>query len=339
MERILGCSRFNWNVFGTPGFLKSISRGDRNTRASNLMQLACPVKGNTMKNVFKLGAVLTLAASLAACNPGSLQTSNPSALEIQATSDAMTDELLSSSSQVTLENSINSLSFGDSSQSNLRAKPACVTVTPSPLVDTDGDGVADTATYSFNCTKTGVFFSSSKTGTLVVNDPSSDALVWGFDSTANLTESRTNLTTGKTVTEVRKGSRSPRKTADQVVQSHNITVTRSVTGEPDATITNLWNYTFNATTPGSIVMGQPLPAGTASLAGNWSFSRDTKSRTYSVTTISPLQYDPNCSEPLKIVAGKIRGTLVNNSGEGFIEITYNACGTAPTITKSFTPGV
>ena len=290
-----------------------------------------------MKNVFKLGAVLTLAATLAACNPGLPQASNPSAAEVSATADAMTDELVSSSSQVTLENSINSLSFGESSQSNLRAKPACVTITPSPLVDTDGDGVPDTATYTFDCSKTGMFFSSSKTGTLTVNDPSSVAGVWGFDSDANLTESRTNLTTGKTVTEVRKGSRSPRKTADQVVQSHNITVTRSVTDQPTATITNLWNYTFNATTAGSIVMGQPLPAGTASLAGNWSFSRDAKTRTYSVTTISPLQYDPSCVEPLKIVAGKIRGTLVNNSGEGFIEITYNACGTAPTITKSFTP--
>jgi hypothetical protein len=290
-----------------------------------------------MKNVLKLGAVLTLAASLAACNAGLPQTSLPTAAEIQATADAMTDELASSSSQVTLENSINALSFGDSAQSSGRAKPACVTITPAPLVDTDGDGVADSATYTFDCSKTGVFFSSSKTGSLQVTDPSSDAGVWGFDSTANLTESRTNLTTGKTVTEVRKGSRSPRKTADQVVQSHNITVSRSVTDQPTATITNLWNYSFNALTAGSIVMGQPLPAGTASLSGNWSFSRDSKTHTYAVSTISPLQYDPNCAEPLKIVGGKIRGTLANNSGEGYIEITYNACGTAPTISKNFTP--
>lgn len=291
-----------------------------------------------MKNVFKLGAVLTLAATLAACNTGGLQqNNNPNAIEISATASAMTDELASSSSQVTLENSINSLSFGESVQSNLRAKPACVTVTPSPLVDTDSDGVPDTATYTFDCSKASLLFSSSKTGTLQVSDLSSDAGVWGFNSTINLTESRTNLTTGKTVSEVRKGSRSPRKTADQVVQSHNITVTRSVTDQPTATITNLWNYTFNASLAGSIVMGQPLPAGTAVLAGNWSFSRDGKNRTYSVSTISPLQFDPNCTEDLKIVDGKIRATLANNSGEGFIEITYNACGTAPTITKSFTP--
>jgi hypothetical protein len=290
-----------------------------------------------MKNVIKLGAVLTLAAMLAACNTGGSQVNNnPNAAEVNATASAMTDELVSSSSLVTVENSVNSLSFGESTTSNLRARPACVTVTPSPLVDTDGDGVADSATYTFDCSKDGVIFASSKTGTLLITDPSSVAGVWGFDSTSDLTETNTNKITGKTVTEVRKGSRSPRKTADQVVQSHNITVTRSVTDQPTATITNLWNYTFNASTPGSIAMGQPLPAGTASLAGNWSFSRDGKSRTYTVSTISPLQYDPSCTDRLKIVGGKLRGTLANNSGDGFIEITFGACGTEPTVTKSFT---
>ncbi len=290
-----------------------------------------------MKNVIQFGAVLTLAAMMAACNAGGSQvTTNPTSAEVNATASAMTDELVSSSSLVTVENSVNSLSFGESTPSNLRARPACVTITPSPLVDTDGDGVPDTATYTFDCSKDGVIFASTKTGTLLITDPSSVAGVWGFDSTSDLTETNTNKITGKTVTEVREGSRSPRKTADQVVQSHNITVTRSVTDEPTATITNLWNYTFNATTAGSIVMGQPLPAGTASLAGNWSYNRDTKSRTYTVSTIQALQYDPTCTDRLKIVGGKLRGTLANNSGDGFIEITFNACGTEPTINKSFT---
>jgi hypothetical protein len=290
-----------------------------------------------MKNVIKLGAVLTLAAMMAACNAGGSQVgNNPNSAEVNATASAMTDELVSSSNLVTVENAVNSLSFGESASSSLRARPACVTVTPSPLVDTDGDGVPDSATYTFDCSKSGVLYSSTKTGTLLVTDPSSVAGVWGFDSTADLTETRTNNITGKTVTEVRKGSRSPRKTADQVVQSHNITTTRSVTDESTATITNLWNYVFNASTPGSIVMGQPLPAGSASVSGNWSFSRDGKSRTYTVSTISPLQYDPTCTDALKLVGGKVRGTLSNNSGDGFIEISFNACGVAPTVTKSWT---
>jgi hypothetical protein len=290
-----------------------------------------------MKNVIKLGAVLTLAAMMAACNAGGSQVANnPSNAEVNSTANAMTDELVSSSNLITVENAVNSLSFGESAQSNLRARPACVTVTPSPLVDTDGDGVADSATYTFDCSKDGVIFASSKTGTLVVSDPSSVPSVWGFDSTSDLTETNTNKITGKTVTEVRKGSRSPRKTADQVVQSHNITVTRSVTDQPTATITNLWNYVFNATTAGSIVMGQPLPAGTASLAGNWSYSRDGKNRTYTVSTIQALQFDPTCTDRLKIVSGKLRGTLSNNNGDGFIEITFGACGTEPTVNKSWT---
>ena len=98
-----------WNDFGTPGFLKFISRGLKHSSLHTLQGWHYQRKEETMKNAIKLGAVLTLAAMMAACNAGGSQIgNNPSSAEVNATASAMTDELVSSSSQVTLENSINS---------------------------------------------------------------------------------------------------------------------------------------------------------------------------------------------------------------------------------------
>ena len=141
----------------------------------------------------------------------------------------------------------------------------------------------------------------------------------------------TNKLKGITVMDVRTGNRSPRKTSDQIVQSHNITTTRSVTGKSNATILNTWNLTFTATTPGSIVMGSPIPAGSIQIAGNYNFSRDGLSRNYTLTTPQVLQYDPACTADLKIVGGTLVFTAVGPNAVGGLRVKYNACGTDPTI--------
>jgi hypothetical protein len=288
------------------------------------------------KQVVKLGAALVLAGLFAACNQPAPTNSAPSVAETDAVSASISDELMASASTLTLENGLQSLSFS-SDGVQAQAKRACVTVNPDPVVDTDGDGVPDNATYTFDCATNRPFFAYTTKGSLQVSDPSSDAGVWGFNSTSDLTHTRTNLTTSKVLTETRKGSRSPRKTGDQITQSHNITVTRSFTGEDTATITNLWNLVFTASTPGSIVMGTALPAGSMTAAGNYAFSKGGLSRTWTISTTSPVQYDPACTDDLKIVGGTLRATLSGPNGNGFLEIQYGACGTDPVITRDFTP--
>jgi hypothetical protein len=288
-----------------------------------------------MKIVLKLGAALALASVFVACNQPGPTNSVPSVAETDAVGASISDELMASSSTLTLENGLQSLSFS-SDQARVQAGRGCVTVNPNPVVDSDADGVPDTATYTFDCATNRPFFAYTTQGTLQVSDPSSDAGVWGFDSSSNLTHTRTNLTTGKVLTEVRKGSRSPRKTGDQITQSHNITVTRSFTGEDTATITNLWNLVFTASTSGSIVMGGALPAGSMTAAGNYSFGKGGINRTWTISTISPVQYDPACTDDLKVVGGTIRATLSGPNGNGFLEVQYGTCGSDPVITRNFT---
>jgi hypothetical protein len=286
--------------------------------------------------VWKFSAALTLAALFAGCNQTQTPSSStPSSTETQAVGDSITSELSSSSSTLTLQSGLQTLSL--SGGAKVQAGRGCVTANPDPVVDTDKDGVPDNATFTFDCSSDRPVFSLTTKGTLQVSDPSGDAGTWGFDSTSDLTHTSTNKLKGLTVTETVKGSRSPRKTGDQIVQSHNITLTRTVGSEPTATVTNLWNLTFNAITPGSIMMGEMLTAGTMNIAGNFSFSKGDISRTWTLSTTTPLQYDPSCAEPLKIVAGTLRATVSAAGGNGYLEVQYGACGTEPVITRNFTP--
>jgi hypothetical protein len=295
--------------------------------------------------------VLGLALALGACNqpvPGvnpPTNTTPVSQAEAIDTTDAINDEIISATGTATVGGTVAFASFGSVSLASLQSglgvqasKPACVTVSPSPVVDSDGDGVPDSATYTFDCSRDGPLFAGSKKGTIQIADPSSDVGVWGFDSNINLTETHTSKLRGITVTDVRTGSRSPRKTSDQLVQSHNITVQRSVTGLAtpwNATIQNQWNLTFNATTAGSIVMGSPLPAGSIQIAGSYSVTRNGAVRAWTLSTPLPLSYDPACTDDLKIVGGKLLATLNTSSGAGgTLEVVYGACGTDPVVTRT-----
>ena len=292
--------------------------------------------------------VLGLAIALAACNqPVTPPTNTTSVSQAEAndTASAINDEIVSSTGTATVGGTVAFASFGSVSMASLQSalgvqasKPACVTVSPSPVADTDSDGVPDNATFTFDCSRDGPLFAGSKKGTVQVTDPSGDAGVWGFDSNINLTEAHTSKLRGITVTDVRTGSRSPRKTGNQVVQSHNITVQRAVTGVAtpwNATIQNQWNLTFNATTAGSIVMGSPLPAGSIQIAGSYSVTRDAKVRAWTLSTPLPLSYDPACTDDLKIVGGKLLATLNSTSGAGgTLEVVYGACGTDPVVTRT-----
>jgi hypothetical protein len=305
-------------------------------------------------------SALALAFALASCgNTPNLKTGAPlsgQSLTV-STAAAVSDEAASAASSLTASNAMSDLSFDSVSLASSSAglgiqsdgnrgsdrnpgfKPGkpnekCVTITPSPVVDTDGDKVPDSATMTYDCARDSVGYSFSRTGTIQISDPSSIKGEGGFDSIINLTEKRSNKLTGKTVTEVRTGERHPRRNGDKITQSHDITIARSVTDEPDASIHNVWNLEFTAATAGSIVKGSMLPAGTLSIDGTHTAVRDGVTRTHSVQTPTVLTYDPTCSADIKYVAGVLKVTATGAEKDGSLEIAYGACGTDPVITKN-----
>jgi hypothetical protein len=305
-----------------------------------------------------LTSALALAFALASCGntpTGSNATStlSPQSLAV-STAAAISDEAASATSSLTANNAMTDLSFESANLSSSSAgiglqsievvpsgdrkpgfKPGgklgekCVTITPSPTLDSDADKVPDSATMTFDCLRDNAKYSFSRTGTVQISDPSSIIGEGGYDKTINLTEKRSNKLTGKTVTEVRTGERHPRRSGDKIIQDHDIKITRSVTDEADANIRNIWKLEFTASTPGSILNGSKLPAGKLSINGTHSVVRDGATR-----TSSPLTYDPTCDADTKYVAGSLKATRTGINSEGSLEIAYGACGSDPVVTKS-----
>ena len=295
-----------------------------------------------MNKVQLLGSALALTFALAACGQGvpsnttQPATTKMSQAEINATSDALTAELVSSTSSLTVSNSVSALSLGSVSLADVQGSglsaqalpPTRACVTADSTADDDADGILNNVTYTYNCVRDNALFKSSNIGTLKVVDAGAGNV--GFDSEVNLTYTRTTKLNGFEVKEVRTGTRSPRKSGDKITQSHNITTLRQVTGQPDMNINNLWNLVFTATTPGSIVAGGPLPDGQATVSGSWSATRDGKVRSHTISTPVPLQYDPSCAEDLKIVGGTMVATHTTSSGTQTVTTVFGACGTDPT---------
>ena len=306
-------------------------------------------------------SALALAFALASCG-GTPNLKTNAALTGQSlsasTAAAVSDEAASATSSLTVGNAMTDLSFdsvslassgaglgiqseepkrdGDRNPGVKPGKPneKCVTITPSPVVDTDGDRVPDSATMTFDCSRDSAGYSFSRSGTIQISDPSSIAGEGGLDSIINLSEKRSNKLTGKVVTETRSGERHPRRNGDKISQNHDITIARTVTDEPDANIHNVWKLEFTAATAGSIVKGSLLPAGTLSIAGTHTVSRDGATRTYSVQTPTVLTYDPSCDADIRYVSGSLKLTATAANNDGTLEIAYGACGTDPVITKN-----
>jgi hypothetical protein len=317
-----------------------------------------------MKQLHLIGSAFALTVALAACStsrlPGGTPASGPlSSQDAMIARDTISSEFALSAAALTVGNAVHELSFGSVSvqasgaglttqrdggmnpgkPGDKREGKACVTISPDPVTDADKDGVPDTATYTYDCSRLGKDGAvvSSRKGTVEVSDPSSDAGVWGFDSKVNLVSTSIKKGGSRTITETRTGERHPRKTADKITPDETLNVNRSVTGETDAVTSKTWKLEFSATTPGSIEMGKPLPAGSISAQGSHSVTKDDKIRAYTLETTALLQYDPSCDDDLKIVAGTVKATVTKDTGTGTLEVTFGACGTEPVVVKTGEP--
>ncbi|MDX2006119.1 MAG: hypothetical protein SFU83_12635 [Meiothermus sp.] len=285
-------------------------------------------------------AVLTLTIgtlALTACG-GMRGGDTLSDAQAQAVGDSIASELESSTASLTasdlVSQGVSSASSAPSalvSNQSAMKPPACVSFTPDPLSDTDGDGVPDTATYTFNCTKTRPGSGTKRvTGQAQLSDPGA-----GFNLSLTNLETEVRDSQGNPLyTATRSGTRSAARSGSQITLSHDLSVSRQVTGLPAASITNKSSLVFSAT-GGTVVQGQPLPSGTATVTGAYTWVRGGESFGFALSTPTPLVYDSSCTDDLKIVSGVLRASLGGTSGSGgaggSVRITFNACGVKPSV--------
>ena len=217
------------------------------------------------------------------------------------------------------------------------APPSGSCATVDNTTDTDADGVPDDATFTFAlpaCSFTGFRGGTLElTGTINISDPTpNDA---DFNSLATLLDFQFKLTSPlpvRTFTATRNGTRALSGDAAGVSLSNNITLVRSAPNRADATISNNFVLSFTPAAGEVLALGQPLPNGTFTESGTFTWSRGSLTRTFTVTTVNALVWDASCTTDRKIVAGEIHATLADG---GYIKTVWTGCGEEPT--RSFVP--
>ncbi len=289
----------------------------------------------------KLGVALlaALAMTLGACS----DSSGPSSSSLNALSQVQAQDLgqdvaedADELADVSSFNTVTGVSFSTMAYTGPRGfsiPPApCVTITPVPLVNSDGDIVPDSARFDYGgCvfTRANGQIIDSLSGTIDYLDPQPSVVSFGVRHVfTNFALKRVNTPFPlRSFVAVKSGTREWGASPDTL--GHTITgfVTQVTHASGRvATHTRDWVGHFIATTPGTIGLDLPLPAGAWTVQGTGSWS--TANRSWSVVTSTPtaLVYDPTCTVSPRFTAGRIDLIVTRNGEITNVQIDFTGCG-------------
>src|SRR5438876_11595380 len=213
----------------------------------------------------------------------------------------------------------------------------CVpTESPTPVVNSDNDGVPDSVRFDYTgCVISRPLSLDSLSGTIDLIDPTK--LVADHAVERVVTDFKR-----LTVTLV-SGAKSAVTSNGERTASHDGTPWRSseTNFRTDYLFANggtaehvrTWESIFTADVAGSIMRDVLLPSGTWSVNGPSSWTRGQRSYSLTVTTNPPLHYNASCTEVPRFDAGKITAVVVRNSQTVTVTIEFTACGEY-TVTRS-----
>jgi hypothetical protein len=289
----------------------------------------------SMRNLLLSGA-LALTAILAACS----DTTSPADGELTATEAedaglAQADEVADLADAINLEDAAVAeadVGTAPAMSFDLMGPPHASCATTSSLLDSDGDGTPDDATFVYAppaCHFTGYEGGTlDLTGTIEVSDPTPEESDWS--RLVDLTDFTFKFSgSQRAFVAVRNGHRQRSGNAESLVLQNDVTVERTRQGREPATIVHTLQAVFTPAEGSSLEPGSPLPDGTISISGTLTWSRNARSHVFTATTTVPLQYDSSCTGPRRdrIAAGEIRWAL---PGGRTIVTTWTGCGVPPT---------
>jgi hypothetical protein len=209
--------------------------------------------------------------------------------------------------------------------------PPCITVSPTPPTNSDSDIVPDSVRLTYDCgfqRANGVLI-DSLTGSIDFFDPQPTVVSLGVKHIFNdFTRKRINTAFPlRSFTAVHNGAREWGGNTDTL--GHTITnfttVWTHVSGRQTTHVKD-WIARFTATTPGTIGLGIPLPAGGIDLNGTSTWSTANRSWSVAVTTVEALQYDPSCQVTPRLTSGTLDLVVTRNGEVTNVEIVFTACG-------------
>jgi hypothetical protein len=291
----------------------------------------------TTASTFAASLVIGLGACSSSTNPSG--GTSLSAAETNVIGEAVADEVDQSAGSLTLDAAAPGKASAQSAASfSLAGTPpgtGCATVSSS--TDTDGDGAPDLATYTFAlpaCSFTGFRGGTLEvTGTVDISDPTPSSADFAYQATLHdLLFAFTGPQGNLSFTALRNGTRVLTGNAAGAALSNQITVVRTFPLGEQATVTHNLLLTFTPAQGESLALGQPLPNGTFEKSGTFTWVRGSVTRTFAVTTVSPLVWDASCTTDRKITSGEIHATL---SDGGYLKTVWTGCGVDPV--RTFVP--
>jgi hypothetical protein len=288
-----------------------------------------------MRN-FILAGALALTGILGACSDSTAPADGElTASEAEDVGLAQADEVADLADAINLEDlaSVQSDAGASSAMSlDLMGPPHSGCATISSLVDSDGDGTPDDATFTYAlpaCHFTGYEGGTlDVTGMIEVSDPTPDAGDWS--RSVELTDFTVDFSgPQRSFVAVRNGHRQRSGSSGSLVLQNDVTVVRTRQGRQPATIVHTLQAVFTPAAGSSLEPGAPLPDGSIDVSGTLTWSRNSRSFVFTATTTVPLEYDSSCTGPRRdrIASGEIRWALP--SGRTIVT-TWTGCGIPPT---------
>lgn len=207
--------------------------------------------------------------------------------------------------------------------------PGCCSLSPVPLADSDGDGVPDVCTFTYDeqgCAWQEDGYAFTTWGTIVVSDPGA-----AFGYHADIVELNVRETSGdpsRTITRTQSGSRTVSGAPTEVTLETALDVVLSSAGADTARVQATWTAVFTADPGASISfgLGHPYPAGQAVITGQLAWTQGGTTFEFDVVTVRALRNDPACMSPFA-VDGEVWVVLTGaGSMNGHLQMTCSGCG-------------
>lgn len=207
---------------------------------------------------------------------------------------------------------------------------SCPSFEPDPFPDADGDGVPDNTTFSWDsesCDSSDDAGTTDFHGSVRVSDPGANA---GYDLDINglgITFTPADPAQDSEGVEW-EGFRHLQGNSSAVSLAEGFDFRFLVDGSTLLRLRTQWDVDFLADVAGSIAYGDPVPAGDLDVDGALTVEGEGQRFILVVNTLSPLGWDPACSD---FTSGTFRAFAQGRESEGTVQVTFNACGVAPTI--------
>jgi hypothetical protein len=224
--------------------------------------------------------------------------------------------------------------------SSVAADYECGVLSQNPPIDTDGDLVPDNVSVTFAlpaCHFADQTTSIDVTGVLRVSDPQPEtaglALSFGLE---NFRIGFAGSEGSGSVT--RDGSASVSASETGLSQTMYWNDAAQLTGVPSVSANTNWTASFVVAQGQTITAGNPLPDGAYQANGSVGYREGNRVASFSVTTITPLQYSASCAAGIAqgtsitpFSAGRVRVAITSSGGSGYVDVTYSSCNSATVI--------